>query len=105
MLEKWTEAWTQGLRQVRTGPGEPPKREILQLHDWLRKAESSMLVQARTEKTGLASFLKKINVQGIMSANCRHRSGEETVKHVVLYCSLEDYRRDELRLIDNQLDY
>ena len=64
-----------------------------------------MLVQARTEKTGLASFLKKMNVPGITSANFRCGSGEETVKHVVIYCSLEDYRRDELRPVDNQLDY
>ena len=64
-----------------------------------------MLVQARTEKTGLTSFLKKMNVLGITSANCRCRSGEETVKYVVLHYSLEDYRRDELRSVDNQLDY
>ena len=64
-----------------------------------------MLVQARTEKTGLTSFLKKINVLGITSANYRYGSGEETVKHVVLHCLLEDYRRDELRLVDNLIDY
>ena len=87
------------------GPGEPPNREILKLHDRLRKAESSMLVQARTEKIGLVSFLKRMNVLGITSGNCRCGSGEETVKHVVLYCSLEDHRRDELRSVDNQLDY
>ena len=64
-----------------------------------------MLVQARTGKTGLVSFLKKINVLGITSANYRYGSGEETVKYVVLYCLLEDYRRDELRLVDNLIDY
>ena len=60
-----------------------------------------MLVQARTEKTGLVSFLKKINVLGITSANCRYGSSEETVKYVVLYYLLEDYRRNELRSVDN----
>ena len=64
-----------------------------------------MLVQARTGKIGLTSFLKKINLLGITSANYRCGSGEETVKHVVLYCSLEDDRQDELRSLDNQLDY
>ena len=105
MLEKWTKAWTQGSRQVRKGPGEPPNKEILKLHNWLRKAESSMLVRARTGKTGLASFLKKMNVPGITSANCRCGSGEETVKHIVLHYLLEDHRRDELRSVDNRLDY
>ena len=64
-----------------------------------------MLVQARTEKTGLISFLKKINVLGITSANCRCGSGEETIKHVVLHYLLEDHRRDELRLVNNLIDY
>jgi len=101
MLEKWTEAWNQEPRRVRKGSGEPPNREILKLHDRLRKAESSMLVQARTEKIGLVSFLKRMNVLGITSGNCRCGSGEEIVKHEVLYCLLEDYRRDELRSVDN----
>ena len=46
-----------------------------------------------------------MNVLGITSGNYRYGSGEEIVKHVVLYYSLEDYRRDELRSVDNQLDY
>jgi len=47
-----------------------------------------MLVQARTEKTGLVSFLEKINVLGITSANYRCGSGEERVKHVVLFIKI-----------------
>ena len=64
-----------------------------------------MLVQARTEKTGLISFLKKINVLGITSANYRYRFDEKIVKYVILYYLLKDYRRDKLRLVDNLIDY
>jgi hypothetical protein len=59
----------------------PPDRKVLKLHSMLRKAESSVLVQARTGCIGLAKFLYGWHVPGVLSAQCRCRGGEETPRH------------------------
>ncbi len=69
-----------------------PKR--LKLHAQLRKAESSALVQARTGRIGLASFLCKARVPGFESPSCRCEQGEETAEHLLLHCPLEHERRE-----------
>jgi hypothetical protein len=66
---------------------------VLKLHAGLRKAESSILVQARTGRIGLAKFLYNRKVPGILSAQCRCRNGEETPRHIALYCTEETDRR------------
>ena len=40
---------------------------ILKLHKGLQKAESSMLIQLRTGRTGLRHFLNKVRVPGYES--------------------------------------
>ena len=48
-----------------------------------------MLVQARTGRIGLASFLYKARVLGFESPSCRCKQGEKTAEHLLLYCPLE----------------
>jgi hypothetical protein len=64
-----------------------PTAKILGLHKNLRKAESSVLVQARTGCIGLNQFLYKQKVPGITSPNCTCSSNAETAQHIVLYCT------------------
>ena len=81
VLADWTNRWKAGLRRpervVRPGtdPGSraipedaPPNKAVLKLHSGLKKAESSVLVQARTGRIGLARFLYSRKVPGIQSA-------------------------------------
>ena len=65
----------------------PPSRQVLKLHAGLKKAESSMLVQAHTGRVGLAKFLYGRKVPRIQTAQCCCKAGEETVYHIALYCT------------------
>ena len=116
VLQDWkirrTEDSRRAERIVRPGtdPGGtvpediPPNRAVLKLHSGLRKAESSVLVQARTGRIGLAKFLYSCKVPGILSTQCRCGAGEETPRHMSLYCTEETERRQHLRT-GRRLDY
>ena len=111
ILYEWTQRWEIEQNRVnqkrvgRRGKGEtywdlirpPPGRTILKLHQNLRKAESSALVQFRTGRTGLASFLYWIGVPKFQSPICPCGQGEETPHHVLRHCPLEESNRQSLR--------
>jgi hypothetical protein len=111
VLQDWTARWEEDCRRTErivrpgTDPGgrqtvpedTPPNRAVLKLHSGLRKAESSVLVQARTGRIGLAKFLHKRKVPGVLSAQCRCGAGEETPRHMALFCTEEAGRRQGLR--------
>jgi hypothetical protein len=46
----------------------PPNKAVLKLHFRLRKAESSVLVQACTSRIGLAKFLYNCKVLRVLTA-------------------------------------
>jgi hypothetical protein len=100
MLEEWQARW----RATRPARGQlgarPPDPTVLQLHRGLHKAESSVLIQARTEKIGFAQFLRQRQVPGVTTDQCSCNTGIETVQHVVEYCIREMERRDEIRRRD-----
>ena len=48
----------------------PPMKQVLKLYEGLRKAESALLVQARTGRIGLAKFLYSRKVPSIDIAQC-----------------------------------
>jgi hypothetical protein len=81
VLEDWKERWERDRKRVErivrpgTDPGSkailedtPPNEAVLKLHSGLRKAESSVLVQARTGRIGLAKFLYNRKVPGVLTA-------------------------------------
>lgn len=71
----------------------PPGLTIQLLHQNLREAESSALVQFRTDRTGLASFLHRIGVPEFQSPFCPcGQEEEETPYHVLRHCPLEEDR-------------
>ena len=72
-------------------------QQTLKLHKDLRKAESSLLVQIRTTKIGLAKFLYSCKVPGIASAKCECGAGHETLRHMALFCVREAGRRQFLK--------
>jgi hypothetical protein len=75
-----------------------PTAQVLKLHDGLQNAESSMLVQVRTGSIGLRKHLHRRRVPGFITAQCACGGGEETPRHMALFCVQEAYRRDRLRL-------
>jgi hypothetical protein len=54
-------------------------------------------IYRRTGKIGLAKFLYARKVPGISSARCVCDRGEETARHMVLYCTKEAERHQFLR--------
>lgn len=111
VLRDWEQRWHAENRRlgrlVRTGvdPGNrqvvsedsPPTKRVLQLHKDLQKAESALLVQIRTARIGLAKFLYSRKVPGIVSAKCECGAGQETPRHMALFCVREAERRHYLR--------
>jgi len=110
VLRDWEKRWHAENRKlgriVRPGtdPGNlrvvpedtPPTKQVLQLHEGLRKAESALLTQARTGKIGLAKFLYGRRVPGFSTATCQCQVGQETPRHMALYCTYEADRRHYL---------
>jgi hypothetical protein len=109
VLADWTGKWKAGPRRLErvaqpgTNPGgqaipedTPLNKAVVRLHAGLQKAESSVLVQARTGRIGLAKFLYNRKAPGIQSAQCRCGLGEETPRHMALYCTEEAGRRPGL---------
>ena len=114
VLVAWKERWQaretalqeQGKEDVWDQIKRPPDPAILQLHTSLRKAESSVLIHLRTGRIGLCYFLRKVRVPGYESGQCRCGTGQETPRHVLLYCPDEEEHREFLRGAQGQhLDF
>ena len=72
----------QGLAVLASGtPGK-----ALKAHNDLTKAESSLLVQARTGKIGLRQFLFQRRVPGVATPLCECGGAEETVAYALEGC-------------------
>ena len=93
--EVWQPGTDPGGRRVVTEATAPTK-QVLRLHKGLRKAESALLVQARTGKIGLAKFLNSMHVPGYETAKCECGAGQETPRHMVIFCPREAGRRSQL---------
>jgi hypothetical protein len=91
ILIEWKEQW---LEQQRAGKGwwcsiaalDQPDVRNLKPYSQLKKAESSVLFQARTGRIGLRLFLLTANVPGIDSSLCSCGHGVETAEHLLLHC-------------------
>ena len=93
LAKEWEDRWK---RQVEGRPrriadeGSPDQlftNKILQKHQNLTKAQSSLLVQARTGAIGLRDFLFKQNVP-IPTPYCSCGEGRETVEHLAIWCPI-----------------
>jgi hypothetical protein len=69
IAQEWGARWRLGNKRgwFSLAASKEPSGERLKLHSRLKKAESAVLVQARTGRIGLASFLNKIRVPGVDS--------------------------------------
>ena len=72
-----------------------PAKRSLKYWFGLRKATTSILMQLRTGRIGLNSYLARINQRE--SARCDCELGNQTVAHVLLECPLHQAERDWMR--------
>jgi hypothetical protein len=99
VIRAWTRKWERIKRNDWDQIQRPPDRKILKLHQNLRKAESSALIQFRTGRVGLARFLHTMRVPGYNSPECECGQGSETPRHVLCHCPPEEERRQSLRAV------
>jgi hypothetical protein len=104
MLKKWTERWERLRRSHSEVIEQPPQKAALNLHQGLHKAESSIFVQLRTGKIGLADFLHKAKVPGYDTPQCPCGQARETPAHVTIFCSRFQGLRQDL-LMKGRLDF
>lgn len=69
------------------------KKQRLDIHIVLAKAESALATQIRTEKIGFAQFLHQSRVPTVDSPACDCGWHSQTAKHVIMYCRLRPHRR------------
>ena len=79
----------------------------LHRHANMAKAESSLVTQIRTEKIGLASFLCRRRVPGVLTEYCSYcdLGKRQTAKHILLFC--HSFQTERLRLFNGseRMDY
>jgi hypothetical protein len=97
--KEWAVTWETYRRAV-SGPAPaqagPIGKERLKIHAQLRKVESSLTTQIRSEKIGFADFLHRRKVSGVDSPACRCGWNRQTAKHVIMFCPMMNDRREIL---------
>jgi len=92
MLEAWEARWKRGFHPDPLKTTQPAdttpifSNKALKKHENLTKAESSLLIQARTGAIGLNDFLFRARVPEISTPYCECGQGKETVEHLVVWC-------------------
>ena len=103
----WEERWRKQVegRPTRLADEGPPELlftdKALQKHQDLTKAQSSLLVQARTGTIGLRGFLFQQGVPDHPTPYCSCGESWETVEHLVVWCPIppkpRTWPRQEIR--------
>ncbi len=84
---EWTNSWKVETRGRTTFKHTPrPSHKVLRLHHGLKKWQSALLIQMRTEKIGLRDFLWKRRVPEVDDPGCDCGEGRQTVDHILLRC-------------------
>lgn len=83
---KWKERWEKSEKGRAIAKYYPqPTYKALELYKKRTKPFCSILIQLRTEKTGINSFLKRARVPNI-EALCECQEEEETIGHFLFRC-------------------
>jgi hypothetical protein len=75
-------------------------KKRLQLHDQLKKIESSLSIQIRIEKIDFVNFLFRRKIFEITSISCRCDWNNQTIKHVIMFCELMNDKNSMLNVVD-----
>ena len=98
----WQARWERN-RQGQQGPADriadkdPPAllftNRVLERHEGLTKAQSSLLSQARIGDIGLRDYLFRVKVPEVYTPFCACGEGRETVEHLVVWCPYPPLQR------------
>ena len=95
-VKEWENQWEEKKRKSYSEWQvfcQKPHHKNLKLYKELQKAEASLLLQTRTGRIGLASFLFRAGVPDFPTPLCVCGQAEETVKHITSSCSLYSSQR------------
>ncbi len=99
--------YQRGLRGKATSPAQ--KGDLVwgrwDLHEGLKKPESSAAVQLRTEKIGFSHFLFTRKVPEVQNSSCPCGAARQTSKHVLLFCPAYQAGRSQMVLEAGSSDY
>jgi hypothetical protein len=90
-MNRWKKRWTEYAFFVLASISiqiDLVDKKRLKLHDQLKKIESSLTIQIRIEKIDFASFLHRRKILDVKSIFCRYDWNNQTIKHVIMFCSL-----------------
>ena len=79
------------------------RQKMIQLHQNFVKAKSVLATQIRIENVKLANFLYNRRVSKINSSTCLCDHQKQTMKHIIVSCSLHD--RTEIENERKTIDY
>lgn len=90
-LKQWEKEWETYRQRIPTALQTPAQRsplgtDTIKMRSHLRKAESTLAMQIRTERIGLKAYLYSRNVPGYTSPECECGLGSQTARHVIMHC-------------------
>jgi hypothetical protein len=85
------------LKCSRSALEESPLRRLVARHTDLHKAESAIIVQARSGRIRFANFLCKARVPGFETPRCLCGLTDEISKYIFIECNRFRHARDFLR--------
>lgn len=75
-------------------------KKLLKLHDHLKKVENSLTTQIRIEKINFANFFYRRKILEMKSIFCQCDWDNQTIKHVIMFCSLMSDKNQLLKNVD-----
>jgi hypothetical protein len=75
-------------------------KKRFKLHDQLKKIESFLTIRIRIEKIDFASFLHRRKILDVKSIFCWCDWSNQTIKHVIMFCSLMNDRNQLFKDVD-----
>ncbi len=102
-VARWNQKWKIYCDIVFTSTStqtENIDKKRLQLHDQLRKIESSLSTQIRIEKIDFVDFLFRRKILEVTSISCRCDWNNQTIKHVIMFCELMKNKSSMLSVVD-----
>ncbi len=102
-MKRWKKRWIEYaffvLASISTQIDLVDKKR-LKLHDQLKKIESSLTIQIRIEKIDFASFLHRRKILDVKFIFCRCDWSNQTIKHVIMFCSFMNDRNQLFKDVD-----
>ena len=109
LMKSWAHRWKAyqecSVREFNWAAETELSAYCLQGYTDMSKAESSVLMQLRTEWIELTAFLHDRTVSEYENPECSCEWRCQTVKHVIMHCRLYECERQQLFMITHNMNY